>query len=137
MPAQIAPSKLMGRGIVTLAGIARMTTVCLDAAERLADEGIEADVIDLLSLSPLDEDAILESVRHTKHLVVVDEDTPRCSVARDIAAIVADRAVDHLDGPVKTVNGADTPVPFSAALLAAFAPDVEAVVAAAVATLRE
>ena len=122
---------------VTLVGIARMTTVCLDAADHLADEGIEADVIDLLSLSPLDEEAILESVRHTKHLVVVDEDTPRCSVARDIAAIVADRAVDHLDGPVKTVNGADTPVPFSGALLAAYPPSVDAVVAAAVATLRE
>jgi pyruvate dehydrogenase E1 component beta subunit len=122
---------------VTLVGIARMTSVCQEAAERLATEGIEAEVIDLLSLSPLDEEALLESVRRTKHLVVVDEDTPRCSVARDIAAIVADRAIDHLDGPVKTVNGPHTPVPYSGALLAAFPPDAEKVVAAAVATLRD
>jgi pyruvate dehydrogenase E1 component beta subunit len=122
---------------VTLAGIARMTSVCQEAAERLAAEGVEAEVVDVLSLSPLDEDTILESVRRTKHLVVVDEDTPRCSVARDIAAIVADRAIDHLDGPVKTVNGANTPVPFSGALLAAFPPNVETVVAAALVTLRD
>jgi pyruvate/2-oxoglutarate/acetoin dehydrogenase E1 component len=122
---------------VTLVGIARMTGVCQEAAERLAAQGTEAEVIDLLSLSPLDEEAILESVRRTKHLVVVDEDTPRCSVARDIAAIVADRAIDHLDGPVKTVTGPHAPVPYSGALLAAFPPNAEAVVAAAVATLRD
>jgi acetoin:2,6-dichlorophenolindophenol oxidoreductase subunit beta len=122
---------------VTLVGIARMTGVCQEAAERLAAQGTEAEVIDLLSLSPLDEEAILESVRRTKHLVVVDEDTPRCGVARDIAAIVADRAIDHLDGPVKTVTGPHAPVPYSGALLAAFPPNAEAVVAAAVATLRD
>ena len=122
---------------VTLVGIARMTSVCQEAAERLADDGVEAESVDLLSLSPLDEEALLESVRRTKHLVVVDEDTPRCSVARDIAAIVADRAIDHLDGPVKTVTGAHTPVPFSGALLAAFPPTAEAVVAGALATLRD
>jgi len=122
---------------VTLVGIARMTSVCQEAAERLAGDGVEAEIVDLLSLSPLDEEALLESVRRTKHLVVVDEDTPRCSVARDIAAIVADRAIDHLDGPVKTVTGAHAPVPFSGALLAAFPPTAEAVVAAALATLRD
>jgi pyruvate dehydrogenase E1 component beta subunit len=58
-------------------------------------------------------------------------------VARDIAAIVADRAIDHLDGPVKTVNGPHTPVPYSGALLAAFPPNAESVVAAAMATLRD
>jgi pyruvate dehydrogenase E1 component beta subunit len=122
---------------VTLVGIARMTGVCQEAAQRLASQGTEAEVIDLLSLSPLDEEAILESVRRTKHLVAVDEDTPRCSVARDIAAIVADRAIDHLDGPVKTVTGPHAPVPYSGALLAAFPPSAEAVVAAAAATLRD
>jgi pyruvate dehydrogenase E1 component beta subunit len=122
---------------VTLAGIARMTGVCLEAAERLAGEGIEAEVIDLLSLSPLDEDAIVESVRRTKHLVVVDEDTPRCSMARDVAAIAADRAIDWLDGPVKTVTAPHAPVPYSGALLAEFLPSADTVVAAALATLRD
>jgi pyruvate dehydrogenase E1 component beta subunit len=121
---------------VTLVGIARMTNVCRDAAERLAEDGIEAEVIDLLSLSPLDEEALVDSVRRTKHLVVVDEDTPRCSVARDIAAIVADRAIDFLDGPVKTVTSAHAPVPYSGVLEAAYLPTAARVVDAAIATLR-
>jgi len=124
-------------GDVTLVGIARMTSVCLEAAERLAADGIEAEVVDLLSLSPLDEDTLLDSVRRTKHLVVVDEDTPRCSMARDVAAIAADRAIDWLDGPVKTVTGPHAPVPYSGALLAEFLPSADTVVAAALATLRD
>jgi pyruvate/2-oxoglutarate/acetoin dehydrogenase E1 component len=122
---------------VTLAGIARMTNVCREAASRLAQDGVEAEVIDLLSLSPLDEETVLESVRRTKHLVVVDEDTPRCSVAHDVAALVADRAIDHLDGPVKTVTSAHAPVPYSGVLEAAYLPTADAVVAAAMATLRD
>lgn len=94
-------------------------------------------MIDLLSLSPLDEDAVLESVTRTKHLVVVDEDTPRCSVARDVVAIVADRAIDSLDGPVKAVTSAHTPVPYSGLLEAAYLPSTDAVVTAALATLRD
>src|SRR5215472_10182085 len=122
---------------VTLVGIARMTGICLEAAERLAGEGVEAEVIDLLSLSPLDEEALLASVRRTKHAVIVDEDTPRCSVARDVAAVLADLAIDHLDGPVKTVTGPHAPVPYSGPLVAAFVPTAESVVAAALATLRD
>jgi pyruvate/2-oxoglutarate/acetoin dehydrogenase E1 component len=128
---------LRSGGDVTLVGIARMTSVCLEASERLAADGVEADVVDLLSLSPIDEDCLLESVRRTKHLVVVDEDTPRCSVARDIAALVADQAIDYLDGPVKTVTGAHTPVPYSGVLAAAYPPTAETVAAAAMATLRD
>ncbi|MDE3076633.1 MAG: alpha-ketoacid dehydrogenase subunit beta, partial [Chloroflexota bacterium] len=77
------------------------------------------------------------SVRRTKHLVVVDEDTPRCSVARDIAAVIADQALDYLDGPVKTVNGAHAPVPYSGILEAAFVPDASKVAQAALASLRD
>lgn len=122
---------------VTLVGIAHTTSVCRAAADRLAAGGIEAEVIDLLSLSPLDEEALVESVRRTRHLVVVDEDTPRCSVARDIAAVVADSAIDYLDGPVKTVTGPHTPVPYSGVLESAFVPTPEKVAAAATATLRD
>ena len=123
---------------VTLIGVARMTSVCLEAAERLsAESGIEAEVVDLLSVSPLDEETVLESVRRTKHVVVVDEDTPRCGVARDVAAIVADRAIDHLDGPVKTVTGVHAPVPYSGPLVAAFVPTPDSVAAAALTTLRD
>ncbi|MBI4491756.1 MAG: alpha-ketoacid dehydrogenase subunit beta [Chloroflexi bacterium] len=122
---------------VTLVGIGRMTGVCLEAADQLAGEGLQTEVVDLLSVSPLDEDTVLEAVRRTRRLVVVDEDEPRCSVARDVAALVADRAIDYLDAPVKTVTGAHAPVPFSGVLEVAFVPTPERVVAAVHAAMRD
>jgi pyruvate/2-oxoglutarate/acetoin dehydrogenase E1 component len=122
---------------VTLVGIARMTSVCRQAADQLAEQGVDAEVIDLLSLSPLDEECLISSVRKTQHLVVVDEDTPRCSVARDIAAVIADGAIGYLDGPIKTVTGPHTPVPYAGVLEAAYVPNAEKVVEAALATLRD
>jgi acetoin:2,6-dichlorophenolindophenol oxidoreductase subunit beta len=113
---------------VTLCGIGRMTHVCLEAAEKLLAEGIDAEVVDVLTLSPLDEDTILESVARTRRLVVVDEDTPTASVARDIAARVADKGFDNLDAPIKTVNAPDTPVPFAAVLEAHYVPRAPRVV---------
>lgn len=107
---------------VTLCAIGRMTHVCLDAAESLAAEGIDAEVVDVLTLSPLDEATILESVARTRRLVVVDEDTPTASMARDIAARAAEKAFDDLDAPVKTVTAPDTPVPFAAVLEAHYVP---------------
>jgi acetoin:2,6-dichlorophenolindophenol oxidoreductase subunit beta len=101
---------------VTLCGIGRMSRLCLEAADLLTAEGIDAEVVDVLTLAPLDEDTILESVAHTRRLVVVDEDTPTASMARDIAARVADKGFDNLDAPIKTVTAPDAPVPFSAAL---------------------
>jgi pyruvate dehydrogenase E1 component beta subunit len=115
---------------VTLVGIGRMTGICLEAAVALAGDGVEAEVIDLMSVAPWDQERVLDAVRRTKHLVIVDEDTPRCSVASDIAAVVADQAIDYLDGPVKTVTGAHAPVPYSGPLEAAFVPNAERVVAA-------
>lgn len=116
---------------VTLCGIGRMTHVCLDAADRLAEVGIDAEVVDVLTLAPLDEETILESVRRTNRLVVVDEDNPVASMARDIAARVADKAFDWLEAPIKTVTAPDTPVPFSAVLEAEYIPNADKVVAAA------
>ena len=120
---------------LTLVGISAMTWVCTEAADTLAKEGIEAEVIDVLSLSPLDYDHILESVRKTEHLVIVDEDTPRCSVATDIAATVADEAIDYLDAPIKRVNAPHTPVPYSPNLEQAYIPNAKRVLAAARAVL--
>lgn len=122
---------------VTIVGMSRMTSVALQAAEQLAEQGVNAEVIDLLSLSPLDEECIVGSVRRTGHLVVVDEDTPRCSVARDIAAVIADSAIAYLDGPIKTVTAPHTPVPYAGILEAAFVPNAGRVVEAALATLRD
>ncbi len=113
---------------LTLCGIGRMTYVCLDAAAALVAEGLEAEVIDVLSLAPLDEETILESVEKTQRLVVVDEDTPSCSLGRDIAARVADAGFDFLDAPIKTINSADTPVPYSAALESIYTPSPQQVV---------
>jgi pyruvate/2-oxoglutarate/acetoin dehydrogenase E1 component len=115
---------------VTLCGIGRMTHVCLDAAEKLAADEIDAEVVDVLTLAPLDEDTIFSSVMRTHRLVVVDEDTPVASMARDIAARVADRCFDFLDGPIKTVTACDTPVPFSAVLEAEYTPGADHVVSA-------
>jgi acetoin:2,6-dichlorophenolindophenol oxidoreductase subunit beta len=115
---------------VTLCGIGRMTHVCLEAADVLSCEGINAEVVDVLTLSPLDEATILESVRRTRRLAVVDEDTPTASMARDIAARVADKGFDWLDAPIKTVNAPDTPVPFAAVLEAHYVPRPPQVVSA-------
>jgi acetoin:2,6-dichlorophenolindophenol oxidoreductase subunit beta len=119
---------------VTLVGIGRMTGICLEAAETLAREGCDAEVIDLLSVAPWDQERVLDAVRRTKHLVIVDEDTPRCTVASDIAGVVAEQAIDYLDGPIKAVTGAHAPVPYSGPLEAAFVPTPERVVAAVHAT---
>ena len=115
---------------VTLCGIGRMTHMCLEAADQLAADGIDAEVVDILTLAPLDEETILQSVRRTHRLVVVDEDTPVASMARDIAARVADRAFDWLEAPVKTVTAPDTPVPFSAVLEAEYIPNADKIAAA-------
>jgi len=127
----VGRSEIVRRGRdVTLCGIGRMTHICSEVAESLAAEGINAEVVDVLTLSPLDEDTILESVSRTRRLVVVDEDTPVCSVARDIAARVAEKGFDNLDAPIKTVTAPDTPVPFSAVLEAHYTPGPAQVIAA-------
>ncbi len=115
---------------LTLVGIGRMTHVCLEAANLLASEGLEAEVIDLKTVSPIDEETILNSVKKTHRLVVVDEDNPVCSVARDVAARVADKGFDYLDAPVKTVNAPHTPVPFSATLEDLYVPQPPQVIEA-------
>jgi pyruvate dehydrogenase E1 component beta subunit len=110
---------------VTIVAISRMVHHALAAAEDLAAEGIEAEVVDPRTLSPLDGDTILASVARTHHLVVVDEDNPRCSAATDIAALVADQGFDTLDAPIKLVTAPHTPVPFSPPLEQFYIPNAE------------
>ncbi len=100
------------------------------AAEQLAQDGIECEVIDPRTTSPLDEEAILESVGNTGRLVIVDESPPRCSLAADIASIVADKGFRSLKAPVKKVTCPHTPVPFAPSLEDAFLPNAGRVVAA-------
>jgi pyruvate dehydrogenase E1 component beta subunit len=121
---------------VTIVAISRMVQVALEAAEQLAREGISAEVVDPRTLSPLDEDTILESIRKTGRLVVVDEDNPRCSVATDIACLAATRVLDYLNAPVRLVTAPHTPVPFSPALEDFYVPTPERVVDAARSTIK-
>ena len=115
---------------VTIVGIQKMVHTALDAAEVLAAEGIEAEVIDPRSYSPLDEQTILGSVEKTGRLVVVDESHPRCSLATDIAALAAQSAFQALQSPIRMVTGAHAPVPFSPPLEDAYIPDPARVAAA-------
>jgi pyruvate/2-oxoglutarate/acetoin dehydrogenase E1 component len=107
---------------VTIVAISRMVHQALAAADALSAEGIEAEVIDPRTLSPLDNETILSSVAKTHRLVVVDEDNPRCSAATDIAAMVADQGFDTLDAPIKRVSAPHTPVPFSPPLEQYYVP---------------
>jgi len=115
---------------VTVVAIGRMVHIALQAAEELAKEGIECEVIDPRTTSPLDEETILESVSNTGRLVVVDESYPRCNVATDIAAIAAQKAFGDLKAPVYMVCAPHTPVPFSDALEDLYIPSPAKVKAA-------
>lgn len=121
---------------ITIVALSKMVHTALEAAETLEEEGISAEVIDPRSFSPLDEEAILESVKKTGRLVVVDESNPRCSMATDIAALAADKAFDYLEGPIKCVTAPHTPVPFSPPMEKFYMPDADKVIAA-VRTLLE
>jgi pyruvate/2-oxoglutarate/acetoin dehydrogenase E1 component len=113
---------------VTIVAISRMVQQALAAADQLAAEGIEVEVVDPRTLSPLDEETILTSVAKTHHLVIVDEDNPRCGAAADIAAMVADKGFDSLDAPIKTITAPHTPVPFSPPLEQFYVPSPDRIV---------
>jgi 2-oxoisovalerate dehydrogenase E1 component beta subunit len=116
---------------VTILSYAAMAHVCLEAAATLAQEGIEAEVIDLRTLLPLDSATILDSVKKTNRLLIVHEDTRTGGIAGEIAAIVCETAFEHLDAPISRVTALDTPVPYSPPLEERFLPNAEKVVAAA------
>jgi acetoin:2,6-dichlorophenolindophenol oxidoreductase subunit beta len=116
---------------VTIACVGQALAAGSSAADQLASDGRSAEVISLRSLTPLDVDGIVGSVRRTGALEVVEEGPPRCSVAADIAATVGEAAFSWLRHPPLRVNTADTPVPFSPVLEDAFLPDAAQVVAAA------
>ena len=108
---------------VTLVSYGRTVNTAMDAARSLAGRGIDCEVIDLRTTSPLDEDSILESVEKTGRLVVIDEANPRCSMATDISALVAQKAFGALKAPIEMVTAPHTPVPFSDALEDLYIPD--------------
>jgi 2-oxoisovalerate dehydrogenase E1 component beta subunit len=116
---------------LTVLSYAAMMHTSLEAADALAKEGIEAEVIDLRTLLPLDEETILSSVRKTNRCLVVHEDTKTGGIAGEIAAILFEKGFHDLDGPLVRVASLDTPVPYAPTLEAAFLPNAQKVFAAA------
>lgn len=115
---------------VTLVTYGRMVHLAMEAAANLARQGIDCEVLDLRTTSPMDEDSILESVEKTGRLVVIDEANPRCSMATDISAMVAQKAFDSLKAPIEMVTAPHTPVPFSDALEDMYIPSAAKIEAA-------
>lgn len=120
---------------VTITAYNKMVNVAMDAAEELAKEGISAEVIDLLTIRPLDHNTIIQSVKKTNRLVTLDESWPFASVSSEIAYRTQKYAFDYLDAPVTRVNSADTSLGYAPTLVKAFMPNVERVVKATKAVL--
>jgi pyruvate/2-oxoglutarate/acetoin dehydrogenase E1 component len=116
---------------LTIVSYAAMLHTSLDAAAELEKEGIDAEVIDLRTLLPLDRETILASVRKTNKLLVVHEDTRTGGIAGEIAAVVTESAFEDLDGPIRRVTSIDTPVPYAPQLEEYFMPNAAKVVAEA------
>ena len=125
VPLGKAEVKRAGRNI-TVVSYGLMLHYCLEAAEQVAQEGIDAEVVDLRTLKPLDKDTVLESVRKTAKLLIVHEDNITGGVGAEVAALVADEAFEYLDGPITRLCGPDVPtMPFAQTLEDAYLPTTE------------
>jgi len=129
LPLGVADIKRHGSD-VTIVAIGRMVNFALKAAEKLAAEGVEVEVVDPRTLSPLDEKTIIESVKKTHRLIVVDEDNPRCSMATDLISLISTRAFEYMDAAPQAITAPHTPAPFSPPLEDYYIPSVDTIVAA-------
>jgi pyruvate dehydrogenase E1 component beta subunit len=128
LPIGVADVKKTGADVTILCW-SKMVKMCLNAANQLAEEDqIDAEVIDLRSLRPLDEQAILQSIAKTNRCVIVDEDWPFCGMGAGILAQISEKTFDDLDAPIGRVCCEDVPVPFNHYLELAMQPSVEKVV---------
>jgi pyruvate dehydrogenase E1 component beta subunit len=124
----LGKANVMRKGTdITVVAFSRLVHIALKAAEHVAKDGISVEVIDPRSLSPLDELAILKSIGKTHHLVVVDEDTPRCSIATDVVAMVSCKAFDLLAAPPQMVTPPHTPAPYSPSMEDFYIPTMQKV----------
>lgn len=114
----------------TIIAVGRMVQVAQTAAGRLAKQGIEVTIVDPRTTSPLDEDTILEMVEETGRVVIVDESTPRCSIAADLSSIIAEKAFDALEAPIVKVTAPHAPVPYAPSLEDVYVPSPERIEAA-------
>ena len=121
---------------VTIASIGRMVNIAEQALPALRAKGINPTLLDLRTTSPLDEEAILESLEETGRLVVVDEGNPRCGFAADVAALAATKGFASLRAPIKLVTPPHTPIPFAPVLEEAYLPDAARVAAAVEEVMR-
>ncbi|NUS93424.1 MAG: alpha-ketoacid dehydrogenase subunit beta [Nocardia sp.] len=120
---------------ITLIGYSRMATVCTAVAEKLAAEGISAEVIDLRSLRPLDRDTLIASVRKTGCAVIGEDDWLTYGIGAELAASISDGAFDYLDAPVRRVAMAEVPLPYAKPLETLALPSVDSLYTAASETL--
>ncbi len=128
IPLGVADIKREGSD-VTLIAVSRMVYICLDAAKKLAEEGIEAEVLDLRGLNPLDLPAVLSSVQKTGRVVTVEESWLTGGWGGEVASLIMEHAFDNLAAPVLRVGTADVPMPYSKELEQAAIPDAERVAA--------
>jgi pyruvate/2-oxoglutarate/acetoin dehydrogenase E1 component len=129
VPFGVAEIKREGSDVTVVATMF-MVHKTLEAAKKLEKEGLSVEVVDLRTLVPLDKEAIKASVKKTGHLVVVSEDCKTAGVTAEIAAVIAEEALDYLDAPIKRVAEPDTPIPFSPPLEKHVIPDEESIVKA-------
>jgi len=123
IPLGIADVKKQGRD-VTIVSFNKMMKVALGAAAELEKEGVNAEVIDLRTIRPLDSMTVLESVKKTNRLVIVEEQWPMCSVSSELAYRIQKEGFDYLDAPVRRITSADAPMHYAPNLAAAYIPDV-------------
>ncbi|MCA9051933.1 MAG: alpha-ketoacid dehydrogenase subunit beta, partial [Planctomycetaceae bacterium] len=122
---------------VTVVAVSLMVLRSQQAAEQLAREGVSVEIVDPRTVSPLDIETVLQSVGRTGRLLIVDEAFGPCSLASEIAAQVADRGFDDLDAPIRRLNGAFTPTPYSPSLETVVVPQTEDIVSAVRRLLQE
>jgi pyruvate dehydrogenase E1 component beta subunit len=134
IPIGVADVKRPGKD-VTLVSFGKMMKVVLAAAEQLEKENISAEVIDLRTVRPIDYKTILESVKKTNRLVIIEEAWPLASISSELAFNVQHNAFDYLDAPVKRVTCRDVPLPYAPTLIEASLPNVERTVKAVKAVL--
>lgn len=129
IPFGVADVKREGKDVTVVATLF-MVHKALNAAEELEEEGISVEVVDPRTLTPLDKQAIIKSVKKTGRIVIVTEDCRTAGVSAEIAAVVAEEAIDYLDAPIKRVAEPDTPIPFSPPLEQYVIPDEKAIIKA-------
>ena len=116
---------------ITFIGMGATVSLCNNVSDKLKKDNISSTVLDLRTLSPLDEDSILEASEETGRIVIVDESSPRCNIATDISALICEKSFSNLKGPIKMVSPPHTPVPFSAALEDLYLPSEDNIMKAA------